>query len=440
MRTSECGYAASKRPPSRSTPADLSELTDDDCWSAAFETFRTRNPRRRERIALYQQLLDRGEHRSVAEQVLACRYRPAPPTEAWINKLDGRRKRIFRCAPLDELLFRVVNQLIQPVVADEMSPWCRSFLPGGGARAAFRTVLTDRTVSHKAALRLDVRDYFNSIDVDDLLARLPDALSSEPLTALLGASLRDRRIVRQGVIVDGGTKGVMAGTPIAPVLASLYLDDLDREVACRGVTYTRYSDDIIALAPPSAIADVEDLLRTRLRERGLEVNESKSAQVPPGDPWDFLGFRYHAGTIDLAPVTETKFRAKTTRLARRLLRWRERKGVNQEQTLSTFIRRINLRQYGVPDERANFSWATWFLPMLTTDRTLSRLDAHVQREARFATTGRRTASTRSAVPYLALTEAGYLPLVSAYWARRDGVDTYDRVVGVRTGLGAFDID
>lgn len=431
VRTSECGYAASKRPPSRSL---LYDLADDEPWRAALDAFRARHPRRAERAADYQRLIDAGEHRRIAAAVLASSYVPAPPAEAWLNKLDGRKKRLFRYRPADELLFRAVNRLLQPPVARAMSPWCRSFLPGGGARAAFRSLLADPALGDKSAVRLDVRDYFNSIDVDDLLRRLPEHLADDALMALLGASLRDRRVVRGGAVVDGGRKGVMAGTPIAPLLATLYLDDVDREVVATGATYARYSDDILVLAAPRAVADTEALLRDRLAQRGLTVNESKSARVGPGMAWDFLGFRYAAGAIDLAPVTERKFRARTTRLARGLLRWRERNGASPERALGTFVRRTNRRQYGVPGEPAHFSWATWFLPMLATDSRLAALDTHVVREARYAAIGRRTPSARSVVPYRTLTDAGYLPLVAAYWARREGSGAYDTLVARRTGL------
>lgn len=424
--------AASKRPPSRSLIADLAR---DEPWRDAVEVFRTRNPRRHDRIAEYERLIDGGEHLRVAEAVLGSAYLPAPPAEAWLNKADGRKKRLFRYRPVDELLFRVVNRLVQPLAARTMSPWCRSFLPGGGARAAFRGVLTDPAAADKAALRLDVRDYFNSIDVDDLLLRLPEGFTTGPLGALLAASLRDRRVVRHDRVVDGGRKGVMAGTPIAPVLAALYLDDVDREVASTGTTYARYSDDILVLVPPESATDVDALLRDRLAARGLEVNESKSAIAPPGAPWDFLGFRHAAGVIGLAPVTERKLRARTTRLARSLLRWRERNDADPDRALGAFVRRTNLRLYGVPDEKAHFSWATWFLPVLDTPGSLPVLDAHVQREARYAATGRRTPATRSAVPYRALTAAGHLPLVAAYWAWRDGTHAYDGLVARRTGLG-----
>jgi RNA-directed DNA polymerase len=435
LRTSECGLAASKRPPSRSL---LDGLTTDGPWLAAVDGFRTRHPRRRDRIADYERILDTGAHLRIGAGVLAGRHRPAPPAERWLNKADGRKKRIFQYPPADELLFRVMNRLLQPAAAEAASPWCRSFLPGGGARAAFRGVLADPDVEGKAALRLDVRDYFNSIDVADLLSRLPDPFDSGPVADLLAVALLDRRVERHdGTVGLCHSKGVMAGTPLAPLLATLYLRDLDHEVASTGATYARYSDDILVLAPSADLPGLERLIRDRLGDRGLQVNESKSAVTAPGQPWDFLGFRYSRGSVGLSPITERKLKTRTTRLARSLLRWREQTGAaaTPERTARAFLRRTNLRLYGVPAERADFSWATWFLPMLNSPDDLHPLDAHVQREARYAATGRRTERARRLLPYPALVEAGHLPLVPAFWTlHEEGVPAYDALVARRARL------
>jgi hypothetical protein len=415
-------------------PAPLSSVATEGPWREAVDQFATRHPRRRDRIADYARLLESGDHLRIGAHVLDGHHRPDPPAEAWVNKVDGRKKRVFQYPPADELLFRVVNRLLQPAASASASPWCRSFLPGGGARAAFRTVLGDREVAGKAALRLDVRDYFNSIDVVDLLERLPAALAADPaVTALLDHALLDRRVVRDGAVVDGGRKGVMAGTPLAPLLATLYLRELDHEVG-PVATYARYSDDILVLAPPADLPELERLVRGRLAERGLAVNESKSGVAAPGEPWDFLGFRYNHTLVGLAPVTARKLRARATRLARSLLRWRERTSAPPARAVETFFRRTNRRLFSVPDERADFSWATWFLPMLDSPDGLAALDEHVQREARYAATGRRTARTRKAVGYPSLVEAGHLPLVHAYWALHDGPDAYDALVARRTRL------
>jgi hypothetical protein len=99
----------------------------------AVDAFRTRNRPRLDRIAEYERILDAGAHRRIAVEVLARRYQPTPPAEAWLNKAGGRRKRLVLYGPADELLFRVVNRLMQPAALAAASPWCTSFLPGGGS-------------------------------------------------------------------------------------------------------------------------------------------------------------------------------------------------------------------------------------------------------------------------------------------------------------------
>jgi hypothetical protein len=97
---------------------------------------------------------------------------------------------------------------------------------------------------------MDVRDYFNSIDVSHLFEVLPETFTTGAMGALMRASLLDPRLERAGV---------MAGTPIAPMLATLYLRDLDDEVAATGATYARYSDDVLVLAPAPELARIEAL-------------------------------------------------------------------------------------------------------------------------------------------------------------------------------------
>jgi len=80
MRTSECGDAASKRPPSRSplvaqASRSLDSLATDEPWLAALDAFRTRCPRRLDRIADYERLIAAGDHLRIGAAVLAGRHR-----------------------------------------------------------------------------------------------------------------------------------------------------------------------------------------------------------------------------------------------------------------------------------------------------------------------------------------------------------------------------
>jgi hypothetical protein len=402
-------------------------LADPQRWFDAATLFAERHPRRAERLVEYEALLAAGEHLRIADAVLAGRFRPEPPAEAAINKRDGRRKTLYLLPAREELLQRVLNKLMQPVVGAAVPASCHSFLPGRGPGTAF-AALRPAARGDRACVRLDVRNYFNSIDVDALLASLPMSIAGDAaLVGILTAFLTDRRVIRNGVVVDSDTKGVMAGTPLGPLLGNLALADLDADAEARGLGWARYSDDLLALCAPDEADAVDGWLRHELIRRGLQPNESKCAVSAPGEPWDFLGFRHDAGTVDLAPHTLVKLRARCDRLSRGIQRAQRRAPVAPGAAARKFVRRLQRKLYGADADRAAFSWAAWYFPVLTTDAGLRTGDRIVQDRVRYAATGLRTARAQKRLSYDDLRASGYVPLAAAWWAwRRDPAELLER--------------
>jgi hypothetical protein len=389
-------------------PGVAGALADQATWTATLDDLARRRPGDVEMLERSRGLLESGAVAHLVDDLLALRARPAPPRRIELNKAGRSRKVVYQLQPLDELLCRVLNRVQQPSVAPWISPRCHSFQPGRSVLTAYRSLLESHGVEGMASLHCDITDFFNSIDVDDLLTRLPPPLRDDAvLMAYLTALLATTR------------QGVMAGTPLAPLLTNVYLRDIDDALASRGVTSARYSDDILVLGTPSQVDDAERLIRDLLGARGLRLNEAKTRRGAPGEPWDFLGLRHDSGAIGLSDNTARRLRAKVRRRARRLARHRQRSGCDARHTCALFVASLNRKLYGVrARDDVEFSWARWFLPLLTTPAQLAPLDAYVQREVRWAASGSRRQRARSLVPYAALRDCGYLPLVSAYHAYR----------------------
>ena len=353
------------------------------------------------------------------------RWQPAPPLRHLLNKPDGRQKVVFTFGPADDLMLKALNRALQPIVEPALSPFCHSFRPGRGPRSAYAQVFALRRLDRLASLHVDVRDYFNSIPVERLLDSVPEAMKADrSLMSALQAALRDRRVLADGVVIQDDHKGVMAGTPLAPLLSNLYLRPLDATFAAADVTYVRYADDILVVGESGALEAARALIESCLAGLGLALNHRKTRYAAPGEPWEFLGFRFSGGRLDVAPNTAAKLRGRARRLARR--------AIERPDPVAYALRRLNRRLYGVGGRRRDFSWAAWFFPLLSQTTTLVALDRAIQGQLRFAATGRHERRSFRALPYSALATAGYVPLVAAYHAFRESPGAYDRLIGTRT--------
>ena len=380
----------------------------------------------RRKLAEYRRLVDEGEVGEMVEDYAAGRMALAPPHRRLLNKADGRKKVVFTFAGADELLLKALNRIMQSTTAADHSRLCHSFQPGRGPRTAYREIRRIRGLQGMHCLHLDVRDFFNSIPVERLLASLPATITEdEPLHRLLMSTLRDER-VRLGDEISVDThKGVMAGTPLAPLLSNLYLRSLDDAFEQAGVPFLRYADDMVVFGTEPEVLRHGAEIEEHLAALGLALNPRKTRLSAPGQPWEFLGFRYQDGALDLAANSIAKLRRRVRRIARRAR--------GRPDPARRAVRRLNRKLYGIGGRSTDFTWASWFFPLLTVDATLRRLDRLIQEQLRFAVTGVHSRRNFQEVPYDRLRGVGYLPLVSAYRAYQRRPDEYEALLESSTG-------
>jgi RNA-directed DNA polymerase len=375
----------------------------------------------RRKLAVYRSLIDTGEVGEMVDAYAAGRLLLAPPSRRLLNKADGRKKVVFTFAPADELFLKGLNRILQSTTAADHSRLCHSFQPGRGPRTAYREIRKVRGLQNLCCLHLDVRDFFNSVPVEPLLASLPaTVVDDEPLFRLLATTLREQRVRKGDDVVVEPHKGLMAGTPLAPLLSNLYLRSLDDTFDEARIPFLRYADDMVVFGTAAEVARHRLDIEQRLAAVGLELNPRKTRVSSPGEPWEFLGLRYDSGSLDLATNSVAKLRRRVRRIARRARR--------RSDPARLAVRRLNRRLYGVGGRSTDFTWASWFFPLLSGDATLRRLDGLVQEQLRFAVTGLQSRRNFREVSYEALRGVGYLPLVSAFHAYRRKPAEYEALL------------
>jgi RNA-directed DNA polymerase len=380
----------------------------------------------RRKIDAYREAVESRAILRAVDEILDGTHQFHPPTRHFINKITTSKKKIvYTFSPLDELLLKGVNVVLQDLLEPCISPVCHSFRKGRGAKSAFRSIFADRDIDSKFCLRLDIKNYFNSVNIGNFLARLPDEVTDDHLLFhLLKSVLEDNRVLWNGGITTDELKGLMAGTPLAPILSNVYLYSLDELLRGKNITYVRYSDDIILFVEESKFHDAKESVYSFLNECHLQVNESKTSVIPPGEPWEYLGFRYNRGIVDISEVTLAKAKGKIRRLANRYNNFRKWKSADPGDACARFVRRINRKYFGGFDDDGDLCWAQWFFPIITTSDSLKELDSYIQDKIRFVASGHYSFRSHKVMPYSKMTELGYMPLTTAYYAYRKEPEEY----------------
>ncbi len=340
------------------------------------------------------------------------------PRRAVISKMHSQKKRVvYIYPPAENTVMKLLTWLLLRKYDGLFSDGLYSFRPGRSAKDAVRRLTRMRNAGTAWAYKADIHNYFNSVPVGRLLPKLEKVLADDPeLFRFLRRLLEEPEVLEKGQPVTE-EKGIMAGTPIASFYANLYLMDLDEAFAREGIPYARYSDDIIVFGGSrEEVQERAERIRTFLAEAGLTVNPDKEQFFAPEEGWTFLGFSYREGTVDIAPVTVAKLKAKMRRKTRALDRWRRRNAYDGEKAAKAFIRifkRKLLENAGDND----LSWSAWFFSVINTTKSLEAIDAYALDCIRFLVTGKRT-KARFNLRYETIKEMGWQNLVHAYYAYR----------------------
>ncbi len=343
------------------------------------------------------------------------------PVKRTVNKGGTGKKRIVYSFEGDEGLFLkyIAWQLFR--FDDWFCENCYAFRRSRGVKDAMGMIRRSPRLGGQYCLKVDISNYFNSIDVEKLLAKLSFVRERDPaLYELFARILREDRVLENGHIVSE-RHGAMAGTPISPFFANVYLRETDRYFYNHNVTYFRYSDDILLFADSEEkLAEYKARLCLQIQELGLRLNTDKVYTAAPGETWEFLGFCYRKGEIDLSDNTLRKMKAKIKRKAEALRRWQRKKGLEPEKAAIGLIHAMNRKFYGHSGTDDDFNWSRWFFPCLTVDTGLRELDAYFLQYIRYAVTGRHYKGNFR-IRYQTVKKWGYQSLVHAYYESRSGM-------------------
>jgi group II intron reverse transcriptase/maturase len=317
-----------------------------------------------------------GHISQLHEQLGQGNYQPQAVQLVEIPKPNGGRRRLGIPTIADRVVQQSILTALQPIYDPYFSTRSYGFRPGRSAHQAIEQAARYVEEGKVWVVDIDLKSFFDEINHDRLMSRLSKAISDNRLLKLV------QRYLRTGLMQDGLVQQRVAGTPqggpLSPLLSNIVLDELDRELEARGLSFVRYADDsnIFVKSRRSAERVMTSLIRFIEEHLKLKVNREKSG-VRRCDQVKFLGHTIEQnGKIRIAEESIKRLKKKIREATKR------NRGVNFTQVIAG-VNRI-IQGWAVYFRRCN----TWLSELRELDgwlRMRLRCYALKQHQRRYAT-------------------------------------------------------
>jgi len=216
-------------------------------------------------------------------------YSPLPLLQIIVDKGNGEGRKLCIPTVRDRVAHTAVLNAIEPLLEKEFEDCSYAFRKGRSVKQAVYKIKGYYEQGYRWVIDADIDAYFDSVAHDLLMEKVKRYIQDENVARLIELWIRAE--VWDGENVRIMEKGIPQGSPVSPVLANLFLDELDEEMLKNKQRYVRFADDFIVLCKtPEKAKEALELTNEKLDHLLLKLDEADIVSFDHG--FKYLGVTF----------------------------------------------------------------------------------------------------------------------------------------------------
>lgn len=222
-------------------------------------------------------------------ELLHKTYSPLPLLKILVDKGNGESRDLSIPTVRDRVVQTAVLNEIEPILENEFEDCSFAFRKGRSVRQAVYKIKEYYEAGYRWVIDADIDAFFDSVDHSLLFKKIDRYIRDKDILELLRAWIKTE--VWDGKSLEVMEKGIPQGSPVSPILANLFLDELDEAMLKESQRYVRYADDFLVLckSPEKAKKSLE-FTSDILAKLSLELDESDIVSFDQG--FKYLGVTF----------------------------------------------------------------------------------------------------------------------------------------------------